>query len=272
MDDIDKAQYAEVLRSLPTLMDLMKYAGNVHMFWFMQRREAFLSEECLGKWNRKRLDQYVLLPIAFKSVIRSECHFVSHFWQQSDSPDPNGHSLQLVQKQLAGQAWSYVWIDWTCLPQAPRSAVETVYFDRALSTMPAIIQEASFISTYPSWEPRLWILFEVAHFGATGDPSEDWISQPDVAPYIMHMFEMVQSNGVRAIIDRYGYKCTQPFDQALITFWLELLILFGQIGLDKADVCKFVTNMTFQPGAGHLKYTSLDASFELWQFEGLLLH
>lgn len=148
------------------LDDFLTKSGSMGtlMFWFFQRREAFLSQKTMTKWSRDRLDDYILLPASHGYVTRTECFFVSHFWQSDNDPDPGGKYLKLVQMELALQSWSYVFVDWTCLPQCPRSDTEKAYFLRALETMPAIIRNCGFMWNYPPFKPKLWILYEVAEY------------------------------------------------------------------------------------------------------------
>lgn len=112
----------KILREWTGLDEFMDQAPKTLMFWFFQRREAFLSQTTMQKWSRDRLDDYVLLPASPGYVLRTYCFFVSHFWQTRDDPDPDGTYLRLVQDNLRLQSWDYVWVDWSCIPQHPRSS------------------------------------------------------------------------------------------------------------------------------------------------------
>jgi hypothetical protein len=160
------------------MYDLQKYAtldaflsgvvmDSLVFFWFFQRREPFLAQKTMAKWSKDRLEDYILLPAMMGSVSRRECFFVSHFWQSKDDPDPGGKYLRLHQRELRPQAWLYIWIDWTCMPQEPRTKSEEAYFERALIYMPLIIQNSEFTWFYPPFEPRLWILYEITQFTFT---------------------------------------------------------------------------------------------------------
>jgi hypothetical protein len=95
--------------------------GRHLMFWFFQQRSAFMSQNRIKKWSPDELDDYLLLPASPGFVMRQDCFFVSHFWRTQDHPDPDGEYLRLHQAELESNTWSYIWIDWTCMPQGPRS-------------------------------------------------------------------------------------------------------------------------------------------------------
>lgn len=86
------------------------------MYWFFQTRSAFMRQRRMKKWSRDNLDDYVLLPAAPGFITRKKCFFVSHFWHTKDDPDPDGECLLLHQRNFASQTWSYIWLDWTCIP------------------------------------------------------------------------------------------------------------------------------------------------------------
>lgn len=109
--DRPKHQLAEsTLQSYIDLDDfLTKFStGLSPIFWFFQRREAFLSQKTMTKWNRARLDDYILLPGFPDFVTRDECFFVSYFWHTHNDPDPGGKYLKLIQKVLEAQPWLYI--------------------------------------------------------------------------------------------------------------------------------------------------------------------
>ena len=113
----------EILQDCRSLDDFL-IKGTNPMFWFFQRREAFLLQEKTTQWSQDCLDDYVLLPACPGFVTRSECFFVSHFWRTREHPDPDSKYLCLYQEELQHQDWSYVWVDWSCMPQSPRSELE----------------------------------------------------------------------------------------------------------------------------------------------------
>jgi hypothetical protein len=239
------------------------------IFWFFQRREAFLSQKMMTKWNRDRLDDYILLPGFPGFVTRDECFFVSHFWHSHDDPDPGGKYLKLMQNELETQPWSYIWVDWTCLPQQPRSENEEVYFLSALRTMPAIIRNCGFMWYYPGFEPRMWILYEVAEFVLTCENAEEHLATEDIKEFMDHVKEMREA-GVGATLDKYGYKCTFDRDKEFITSWLELLILLDILRVHVNDIRRIQDGITWHRSCGTMLIGTLNGAVTIQRFEGTL--
>ncbi|KAM7187004.1 hypothetical protein V8F33_011476 [Rhypophila sp. PSN 637] len=146
-----------MLRSWSNLDEfLQERASSGPMFWFFQTKEAFLSQKTMTKWSRLNLDDYVLLPATSGWFVRrDESFFTSHSWRSATEPDPGGKYLKLLQHDLGQQEWSYVWLDWTCAPQHPRTEEEDRCFGRTLQTMSGIIRNCGFGWYYPPFEPRL---------------------------------------------------------------------------------------------------------------------
>jgi len=212
------------------------------MFWFFQLRSAFASQKRMKKWSRDNLDDYILLPASNGFVMRSECFFVSHFWQTKENPDPVGTYLRLHQKELEPQNWSYIWVDWTCMPQEPRSGPEEAYFKRCLKTVPSIIRNCGFIYFYPPYEPRLWILYEVTEYVLTCDGG--LATTPDVEEFLKHVDEMIET-GVQATLAKHGYGCSFERDKQYLTSWLELIVLMRRLSLDVGIIRQIMDHMTW---------------------------
>lgn len=236
-------------------------------FWFFQQRGAFLSQKTMAKWSRNRLNDYILLPASDGFVSRDECFFVSHFWHSHDDPDPGGKYLQLLQLELKLQPWSYIWVDWTCLPQHPRCDTEETYFLRALETMPAIIRNCGFMWHYPPFEPRLWILYEVAEYTLTC--TGDMLKTGDIKHFLGHVEEMCEK-GVRATLSKYGYRCTIERDKEVIIAWLELLILLKRLLVDMGDIRYALDKLSWMRITGDMWIDTLRGQVWLRPFEGAL--
>jgi len=192
------------------------------MFWFFQNREAFMLQERMKKWSRLTLEDYILLPASEGFVLRRDCFFVSHFWNTPNNPDPDGKFLRLHQAELGSQTWSYIWVDWSCMPQSPRSGPEEEYFRRSLETISGIIRNCGFAYFYPPFKPRLWILYEITEYLLTS--SGGIAPTPDIAPFVQHINEMLET-GVQVTLAKYGYSCCYERDRQYLTSWLELLVL-----------------------------------------------
>lgn len=258
---------SEILRNWQTLDDFLREAPTFLMFWFFQRREIFLSQTRVARWSRDRLEDYVLLPAQFGFVWRTDRFFISHFWQCAEHPDPNGEYLRLHQENLKRQRWSFVWLDWTCMPQNSREEMEEKYFLRSLETMPGIIRNSGFNYHFPPFKPRLWILFEVASYMLTAEQDWDWT--PDIRHFVDHVREMV-THGVRSVLLKYHYECTFERDETYLTAWLELLVLLRQILRDVDDLKRVMDHLMWSPTLEGLWCKTPQGGLHIEKIEGRL--
>jgi hypothetical protein len=250
------------LQKCHALEDFLDPDENLLMFWFFQRRSAFMSQERIKKWSRDELDDYVLLPALPGFVTRQDCFFVSHFWRTQDHPDPDGEYLRLHQAELESQIWSYIWVDWACMPQSPRSFLEDAYFHRCLRTMSGIIRNCGFTYFYPSFEPRLWILYEIAEYVLTCEG--DIPVTPDIELYLQHVDEMTKI-GVQATLGKHGYRCSYDGDRQYLTSWLELLVLLKVLRFTVDTIRRIMDGMTW------FNCVQCYPGVELNRFEGTLV-
>jgi hypothetical protein len=234
-------------------------------FWFFQKRSTFLSQNRFKKWSREALDDYVLIPAAPGYVWRADCFFVSHFWRERENPDPDGETLRLHQAELESQTWSYIWVDWTSMPQHPRSPSEEQYFHRGLRTMSGIIRNTAFIYFYPPFKPRLWILYEIAEYHLTCSGGIE--KTPDIEPFLQHIDEMIKE-GVQKTLAKHRYHCYEDRDRHYLTSWLELLVLLRQLRIDVDFIRKVMDHMTWFDVQGSQIYPGL----ELNRYEGFLVY
>ncbi|KAI0456832.1 hypothetical protein F5B21DRAFT_126078 [Xylaria acuta] len=264
LTQVTKTLAKSTLESYTKLDDLL--CDGLVMFWFFQRREAFLSQKAMTKWSGDRLDEYVLLPALNGYVSRRECFFVSHFWHAKDDPDPDGTYLRLNQEQLRPQSWRYIWVDWTCIPQDPRRQQEEVYFLRSLDTMSGIIRNCGFQWFYPPFEARLWILYEIAEYSLTCDGELQ--RTPDIEVFRAHIGEML-SFGVRSTLDKHGYTCTYDRDKEFLTSWLELLVLLTRLHVDIGDVRRILDGLTWHHPP-IMMWGTIKGVIQLHPYEGTL--
>jgi hypothetical protein len=253
------------LQECHTLDDFLG-GTNILMLWFFQQRSAFVSQRRMKKWARDELDDYVILPASKGFVMRSDCFFVSHFWRTQDHPDPDGKYLRLHQANLESQTWSYIWVDWTCMPQSPRSLPEEAYFHRCLRTMSGIIRNCGFTYFYPPFEPRLWILYEIAEFALTCTGHIEMT--PDIKLYLLHIAEMLKI-GVRATLAKYGYRCSYDRDRDYLISWLELLVLLKRLKFTVDTIRNIMDYMTWHITTHTLSYPL--SGVELKKFDGTLV-
>lgn len=220
--DADFKLLSGTLRGFDSIDDLFR---SRIMFWFFQRRESIMKQNQFLKWDPSRLDEYVLLPVAYGFVNKRDCFYVSHFWRTEEHPDPRGEDFRLVHGDLANQSWAYVWVDWTCLPQSPRSKTQTEYATKMLYQASILMRNCGFEWRYPDFQPRLWILVEVAQYMLT---TKNYTTTPDMEPFINDVLAM-EKEGVRHIIRQCGYKCSIGRHYRLLVGWLELLIIMSKL-------------------------------------------
>jgi tetratricopeptide (TPR) repeat protein len=219
-------RHSMFLKSVNCLDELLGLKD--HQFWFFQLRESFMRQSVFQKWDPDRLEDYVLLPVEDKFANQLDCIFISHYWHTLEHPDPQGEDLRVLHERLHIGLWSHVsyfWVDWTCMPQQGRTEMQQHYFERTLMRIPTLIRDCTFTWRFPKFEPRLWILFEVAEF--TLNRSRP-IPLDDIKPFMIHLSEM-NTAGVKFVIDKHGYKCSNQSDRELVIGWLEILLVLYKI-------------------------------------------
>jgi hypothetical protein len=189
-------------------------------FWFFQRSEVFMTQKVFPKWDPARLDDYVLIPAGDTFTNEQDCFFISHYWNEAEHPDRTGDDFRQIKGRCgASREGNYIWVDWTCMPQQPRTEPQRQYFKRALKSIPKLVRHCNFVWHFPEYRPRLWILFEVAQYTLN---RAKIIPLKDTTKFMEHLSDM-QSAGVQYVADQQGYKCTNDSDGSLVTCWLELL-------------------------------------------------
>ncbi|KIW91209.1 uncharacterized protein Z519_08105 [Cladophialophora bantiana CBS 173.52] len=209
------------LKSLKSLDELLTAKENP--VWFFQHRESFMQQTTLQRWDPNSLERYVLLPIDGGFANSEDCIFISHYWRTKSHPDPDGEDLRQLQQLLNDGFWSkstFLWVDWTCLPQWERTAPQQQYFSRVLPSIPRLVRDCAFVAQFPEFRPRLWVLFEVAAF--TFNRAEA-VGLPCTDPFEKHLRQM-RRDGVRLVLDRYRYNCTNKGDREWVIPWLEILL------------------------------------------------
>jgi len=223
------SKHAETLRKLDSVEAFLE--NHINQCWFFQTREAFMKQSLFTKWDPNRLDDYVLLPVDYGFANNMDCFFISHYWRTPDHPDPDGEDLTLNRQDLVDLEWSYVWVDWTCLPQGPRNKLEQRYFKRMLRNIPMLVRDCAFSWRFPRFEPRAWVLFEVAEYILN---HRQFVNTDDIHTFVDHIGEMGHT-GVKEVVKKYGYKCTNESDAKLVVGWLEILLILCKVVPDVGD-------------------------------------
>lgn len=227
--------HVQRLRSMTSIEDILRGRE----YWFFQRRESFIRQERFVKFDLTRLIEYILLPIDYGWVNAEDCFFVSHYWRTENHPDPDAIDLQQIRADLAtDDRWSYIWVDWTCMPQrgsSPgcpgRSPIEKHYFQMMLQCIPMLVRDCAFTWRFPEWEPRAWVLYEVGEYLLM---HTEPIQTGDTEVFAAHINEMIH-RGVAEVLLGHGYRCTNASDLKLVTGWLELLVILRRIIPDTAE-------------------------------------
>lgn len=215
------SQHIGILRSVSSIEELLED----RQFWFFQLRDSFIRQDAFMKWDSDRLDEYILLPIDYGFANNQDCFFVSHYWRTREHPDPQAEDLRFFREDLEKMEWSYIWLDWTCMPQLPRSEMELRYFKKMLQCIPMVVRDCAFEWRFPKFEPRAWILFEVAQNILN---HSEFTSTADIEPFIFHVLEMFDK-GVIPVIEKYAYKCTNEGDSRLVIGWLEIVVILAKV-------------------------------------------
>lgn len=90
--------------------------------------------------------------------------FVSHPWLTKEHPDPEGKHLALIQQHAKRQNQdTFYWIDYSCLPQQPRTTQEGELFKQTLPKISTIQSKGStLVITEDDYSKRMWCYIE--HF------------------------------------------------------------------------------------------------------------
>ncbi|KAJ6474847.1 hypothetical protein C8R45DRAFT_1217244 [Mycena sanguinolenta] len=264
-DDYSTAleNHSSRLRRFGSIEDVLR----CREYWFFQLRSSFMIQDRFFKFDLSGLDQYILLPIDYGWANNRNCYFISHYWRNPLHPDPDGTDLCMIQQDLVSDPlWSYVWLDWTCMPQVgadgKRTPLEKDYFKKMLPYIPMLVRDCAFEWRFPAWEPRAWILYEVAEYITT---HREYVTTEDNRPFLFHIQKMVLF-GVHPVLHMYKYRCTNASDMALVTGRLELLIILAKIFPDDVSTRQDLLDMLDKPEYG--KVANLALGVEICKVEG----
>lgn len=218
------------------------------------------------KFDLNRLEEYILLPMDDGFVNKKDCFYVSHLWRTREAPDPRGEDISLVRQDLSTQSWTYVWIDWTCLPQNASAPAEKEYSNRMLMRTPVLMRECGFEWRYPAFQPRLWILVEVAQYML--NIRSGYAMTDDIKPFVDDVLAM-KAEGVHQVITRRGYNCSVSRDYRLLVGWLELLIIMTKLVQD-IPLKKMILDAVEPPYVGSFEH--MDTGIKVNKGAGVVSH
>jgi hypothetical protein len=226
-----------------------------------------MNQPELAKWDPTHLERYILLPVDYGFANNKDCFFISHYWRSRTHPDPQSEDLKSFHEDLEKTEWSYAWVDWTCMPQVPRNEAQDWYFRRMLRTIPLLVQDCAFEWRFPTFEPRAWILFEVASWLLNHKISQ-WLTD-DMVQFALHIEEMVRGDGVIPTLEKYGYRCTNSSDLRLVTGWLEILVILHKV-LPEIQDRQETLDKIYHPSAG--TYWNPDLGLTVNKNDGTIVH
>tara|TARA_R110002003_G_scaffold123_7_gene11147 strand:+ start:6171 stop:6629 length:459 start_codon:yes stop_codon:yes gene_type:complete len=132
--------------------------------------------------------------------------------------------------------------------------------------MSGIIRDCGFTYFYPPFEPRLWILYEIAEYVLTCSGGMAVTSDNEV--FLQHVDELLES-GVQATLAKHRYRCSYVRDRQYLTSWLELLVLLKRLHFDVELIRKIMSHLTWVNVSGSQFYGEM--AVELNKFEGTLV-
>jgi hypothetical protein len=173
-----------------------------------------------------------LFPISLQSSISGEYGkellAVSHRWETSEEPDPDGEQLEAVKNHLRQHTQvNFVWYDYWCLPQdgeCKRTATETRFFRNCLENSTTLFLGLDVLILLDlQYQVRFWTQFEA------------WLSMRSTCADGL----VGASQNFRAYIVCLGLA-NQDHRQALLTTWAETSVRDAFIMLSNKEV--LVTN------------------------------
>ncbi|KAJ7020079.1 hypothetical protein C8F04DRAFT_1197042 [Mycena alexandri] len=115
-----------------------------------------------------------------------------------------------------------------------------------LQCIPMVVCDCAFEWRFPAWEPRAWILYEMAEY-VLGH--REYMATEDNGPFLFHVQEMVLF-GVHHVLDKHGYQCTNASDMDLVTGRLELLVIIAKIFPDDVATRQDLLDSLNKPANG----------------------
>jgi hypothetical protein len=106
--------------------------------------------------------QEILPKLVPLEKIRGDRFFLSHRWLSPTHPDPLGYQLTLLRESINAEA--FYWVDFSCLPQKPRTLDEETLFRNSMSMLPSLMFRMNFLilrSEGDAYFERAWCFFEL---------------------------------------------------------------------------------------------------------------
>ena len=159
-------------------------------------------------------------------MAQNEFCIVSHRWFDPSEPDQDGTQFRTIQEYLRSRPTvKYVWFDFWCMPQGPRTPSEKVYFKWMLENINVLYLSVSVL-----------ILLDLSYISRFWTQYEAWLSmQTATKDGLRPATEAERRCEIRCI-----YTATQNMAEALTTIWATKTPAEAFATLAKPDVT--VTN------------------------------
>lgn len=173
--------------------------------------------------------QEIVLSEGFRGKYEKKFLIISHRWITPSSPDPEAAQLEIIIKYLQENPnIEYVWYDFWCLPQKPRSIEEDVLFRTTLDKIYMLFLTCSVV-----------VVLDLQYLGRFWTCYETWLS--------LHTASAQGLVHTRECDRRVAFRCTEGaeassdhYTKALVNTWSAKTVEQAKAVLAKADI--LVTN------------------------------
>lgn len=242
------------LLSIPDL-DTFMQCGYTNVFFFFQLRDVFQQQQDFTRWSRDRLDDYVLFPSTRGFINNKDCCYVSYLPyhpiqgpERTNEPNPQKQNVQQLKSYVGSESWKFIFLHWSCMPQdANEVANAATYLARTRWALSLLMRQCAFAGDRGfHWEGRLWTLWEHVEFYLTTDddgPNDALANAWDTSLFAQHV-RMVPWHGARHVLTRMEYIGDNDHEQAVLTSWLEVLVLRYWSGITRDERMEAMHRMT----------------------------
>ena len=95
-----------------------------------------------------------------------------------------------------------------------------------------------------------------------------WVTD-DIEPFVSHVMEMVRTEEVKPIIDKYNYRCTTKGDMRLVVGWLETMVILYLV-VPSVSQRQEIFDQINQPSVGTMKVLTLDLEIDIDKVKGTI--
>jgi hypothetical protein len=159
-------------------------------------------------------------------------YFLSHRWLSADHPDPDGKQLALLRAQIDPRA--HYWVDYTSLPQKPRSPEEETLFRQSMTVLPSLMFRRHFIILRfqnDGYFGRAWCFFELLAAHVVGRELSYVYEIPEIGANAHVEEQRVLERSLAGAALPAGLKVTDPADLGAIEELTKTVATFSLLNL-----------------------------------------